>query len=318
MMLKSIHMSVPSKEVLMQVSQHAPRFKRAITSVINNDVTHEMDRAYVTAILGSLSKEVADTLFEIGIQVPTPQTLIAIAINEGTAFYKNVRIAKTGGHDGAIAREYLLRTISVTSNGTPEIGNNMEYSANQPTSTKVLTKGQCEPQRHEEAHTEVLRDFSSTAVYGGSAAICFAASRARNEGAFTINIDGALCKEGKQRDFDWKNKITIQLTVPELTALLAVLMGWMPSLPSNVAKGHGAANDKWFTIEQQSDKFFMSIHKKGEAPRGVPIHAVELLPIISLITRQLQKNSEHLSIEQILRVAKTVADMCLKKSHNSK
>ena len=306
-------MPVPSKEILMQISQHAPKFKIAIASIINNDENQEKNRAYVAAILGALSKEIADNLSEMGILVPSPQTLIAIAINESTAFYKNVRIAKTGGKEGEIAREYVLRTIAVTD--TPEIGNRTECDVSRRQSAHMHGSSQNESQQPEERYEEAQqREYASTSVYGGSAAICFAADRARNEGSHTIRIEGALCKEGKQRDFDWKNKVSIQLTVQELTALLAVLMGWMPNLPSNVAKGHGAANDKWFTIEQQNEKFFMSILKKGETPRGVPIHAVELLPIISLITRQLQKNSEHLSVDQILRVAKTVGDMCLKKS----
>lgn len=85
----------------------------------------------------------------------------------------------------------------------------------------------------------------------GAAAACevkFDVTRGENS-LPTVRLETAQ-KIKNSKQYDWTNKIAIQLTLKELTHLIAVLYGLMP-----VAEGkfHGQANNKSFRVTFEKD-----------------------------------------------------------------
>ncbi len=152
------------------------------------------------------------------------------------------------------------------------------------------------------------REFISQHIYGGKAAACFSADKTRGD-VHTVRIEAAEVRPGgQQRDYDWKGKVSIQLSNRELPLVLATLMRWITKFEG---KGHGASNEKWFTLENQAGKIYLSVNAKGRSPRGIPILPGDAYSITTLIIRQMLKNDPFLSSEALLAITKKQAEILL-------
>ncbi|MDR5799093.1 MULTISPECIES: hypothetical protein [Caballeronia] len=149
------------------------------------------------------------------------------------------------------------------------------------------------------------KDYLSQHIYGGKAAACFSADTTRS-GTATVRIEAAESKG--QRQYDWKDKVSIQLSSRELPLVLATMMQWLPLFEG---KGHGANNEKWFALENQAGKLYLSVNCKGKNVRGVPIMAGDAYSICTLIMRQMLKNDPFLSSEALLMIVKKQGELHL-------
>ncbi|WP_432263258.1 hypothetical protein [Cupriavidus sp. TMH.W2] len=154
------------------------------------------------------------------------------------------------------------------------------------------------------------KDYLSHHIYGGKAAACFSADLTRS-GLETVRIEAADSKG--QRQYDWKDKVAIQLSSRELPLVLATLMQWLPKFEG---KGHGANNEKWFTLENQPGKLYLSVNCKGKNVRGVPIMAGDSYSLCTLLMRQMLKNDPFLSSEALLTIVQKQAEMLLNVQSN--
>lgn len=148
-------------------------------------------------------------------------------------------------------------------------------------------------------------DRYSVHVYGGKAALCFEADQTRG-GDFTVAIDAALAVPDRPREYDWKNKIRIQLTRTELPHVAAVLIGASGKFAGS---NHGPGNDKGFEIireGQQNGKVFMKVMAKGEAIRAVPIERGDLYYVTGLFLRQLRKAQPWMDGQGIINVLRAL------------
>ncbi|MCB4350152.1 hypothetical protein LA345_40880 (plasmid) [Burkholderia vietnamiensis] len=157
----------------------------------------------------------------------------------------------------------------------------------------------------DEAPQQQEKDYLSQHIYGGRAAACFSADTTRS-GTATVRIEAAESKG--QRQYDWKDKVSIQLSSRELPLVLATMMQWMPLFEG---KGHGANNEKWFALENQAGKLYLSVNCKGKNVRGVPIMAGDAYSICTLIMRQMLKNDPFLSSEALLMIVKKQGELYL-------
>ena len=93
--------------------------------------------------------------------------------------------------------------------------------------------------------------------------------------------------------------------------------GWrgMRKLPSVLAtllqiqskfegKGHGAQNEKWFVLENQPGKVFLSVNAKGVASRSLPIGPGDCYQVSTLVIEQMLKNSPFLTADTLLSLIK--------------
>ncbi len=145
------------------------------------------------------------------------------------------------------------------------------------------------------------QDYHSVHVYAKGSAICFSADRTVGE-EYTVRMEGAGAVGA--RKYEWTRKIAVQFTTKELPFILAVFLGWIPSVQYGQ---HGAANDKGFSLERQDQgKVFAKVWQKDKGNRAVPIVIQDQYPIIELIMKQMKLNSPHLTSDTILTIARAV------------
>lgn len=163
------------------------------------------------------------------------------------------------------------------------------------------------PERHAEAAAPgpagADQEYLSQHIYGGKAAACFSADQTRAK-VHTVRLEAA--EASATRQYDWHRKIAIQLSQRELPLVLAVFMGWIQRFEG---KGHGENNSKWFTIEAQGNKLYLSVNAKGQAPRGVPIMPGDGYAVTTLLIRQMLRNDPFLTPEILLSLVRKQAEL---------
>ncbi|WP_049820940.1 hypothetical protein [Methylibium petroleiphilum] len=187
-----------------------------------------------------------------------------------------------------------------------------EPAARQEQRTEHRPEPQRQDQRHEQrqqarqaepAEASADQEYLSQHIYGGKAALCFSADQTRAK-VHTVRLEAA--EASATRQYDWQRKIAIQLSQRELPLVLAVFMGWINRFEG---KGHGENNSKWFTIEQQGNKLYLSVNAKGQSPRGVPIMPGDGYAVTTLLMRQMLKNDPFLTPEILLSLVRKQAEL---------
>jgi len=149
--------------------------------------------------------------------------------------------------------------------------------------------------------------YYSFKIFGGSAALCVTEARTRAGNQCTVQIEGALLLAGGgRREYDWRNKIVIQLAVQEAYLVLALFENRIPAVRFD---GHGRAHDKSLHIEFQESHYFVRVLQRSRAPVAVPVRAVDAIALVSLLYRQLLANEPHLRIDDIRDMVGRMASM---------
>jgi hypothetical protein len=149
--------------------------------------------------------------------------------------------------------------------------------------------------------------YYSFKIFGTAAALCIAEAQTRATRQYTVNIEGAVALGGAgTRTFDWPNKIVVQLTVQEAYQVLALFENKIRSLKFD---GHGRAHDKSLQIEFQDSHYFVRLIQRGRVAVAVPVRAVDAIPLVSLLYKQLLRNEPHLRIDDIQAMVDRMADM---------
>jgi len=131
-------------------------------------------------------------------------------------------------------------------------------------------------------------------VYGSKGALCFEPDETRG-GVHTLCMDAADATGPKQ--YDWGNKLRLQLTRDELLMVTAVLFGFLAKCEG---KNHGEGNSKGFSLEDQGDKLFMRVFAKGHNIKAVPIFPADAFYVAQMFLEQMRKNAPGLSANEIL------------------
>jgi hypothetical protein len=150
--------------------------------------------------------------------------------------------------------------------------------------------------------------YYSFKIFGNSAALCVSEARTRSSNQCTIQIEGALALGGGggRREFDWQNKIIVQLTVQEAYLTLALFENLIPSVKFD---GHGRTHDKSLQIEFQESHYYVRVIQRGYTAVAVPVRPVDAIQIVSLLYKQLLRNEPHLRIEDMRGMIGRVASM---------
>jgi hypothetical protein len=150
--------------------------------------------------------------------------------------------------------------------------------------------------------------YYSFKIFASGAALCIAEATTRADRKHTINIEGAVALDaaGGRRTYDWPNKIVVQLTVQEAYQVLALLENKLRSLKFD---GHGRAHDKSLQVEFQDSHYFFRLVQRGRSAIAVPVRAVDAIPIVSLLYKQLLANEPHLTVSHLQAMTDRLADM---------
>ena len=125
--------------------------------------------------------------------------------------------------------------------------------------------------RDMQAPTEINPDlapggkFYSIKIHGSSAAVEFKADVTR-KGVHTVRIEAA---KGSNKQFNWNDKVSIQLTHTGMIDLLNVFLFIQPLAD---LRHYGVNNDKSIKIELQSgNKLFTQVTQAGKGMHGIPV-----------------------------------------------
>lgn len=140
-------------------------------------------------------------------------------------------------------------------------------------------------------------------VYGGKSALYFVCDDTR-AGDATIAIDGAVATGPRQ--YNWTQKLRIQITRQDLANVAAVCFGLMPKAELS---NYGADNTKRLSLENQGKNFFLNMSAKDYKQIAVPISAEDMFDIRGLFLRQLMANRPEIGVDGILANLKCHAAM---------
>lgn len=323
-MIVKMGFGVPSKEDLLAIRNTcgADTLINALTSALNEEGNYEESKALLSGVLGACAQSTRQRLEAMGLRSPPTTVLAKIGKDEGTKFTLMVREASAGTPKAEGPRNYVALTLARYQEelGMMSLPSSMEAKPPAPAELKAPAQAEAPVtptlMRHEpvvpnntpgaaESMTADEDGFKSAHVYAGSAALCFNATQSR-QGRPTISLDAAEAIPGQARKYNWQDKITIQFSTQETPLVYAVLMGYMDKFKG---AGHGSANEKWFTIDKQQGKLFVSVNRKGASPRGVPVTAGDLYPVTCLLMRQLQADAPHLTSALINAIAQRAASL---------
>ena len=143
--------------------------------------------------------------------------------------------------------------------------------------------------------------YISHHVYGGKAALCWQVDSTR-KGEPTICLEAAGAVG--ERAYDWKNKITIQLTRDELPCVAATFLGIIPET-KGTNHGIGDNKGKGFEIKHQGDKLFVRVFAPGKQ-MPVPVSPEDAFTVVALLMRQIQEAKPWMNATDIIATLRCV------------
>lgn len=239
-------------------------------------------RDHLAAVVNALAPGVRRTVEQLGFQFDLP-AIIAAAKIDGSAGFDTIKAANANPGNRARAVAYLHGAGLQVANRTP--------AAPAPVPA-----------------APIVPPYYSFKIFGSGAALCISEARTRSSNQHTIQIEGALALGGggARREFDWQNKIIVQLTVQEAYQALALFENMVPRVKFD---GHGRAHDKSLHIEFQESRYFAKLIQRGRSPVSVPVMPVDAVRIVALLYKQLLRNEEHLRIEDLRALVARMAAM---------
>jgi hypothetical protein len=237
-------------------------------------------RQQLAAVVHALAPSVRRMVEQLGFQFDLA-AIIAAAKLDGSAGIDTIKAANTNPGNRARAVAYLQSAgLQVANRAT--------------TATTPAPATPAEP------------PYYSFKIFGSSAALCVSEARTRSSNQHTIQIEGALAVGAGRREFDWQNKIIVQLTVQEAYMALALFENLIPSVKFD---GHGRTHDKSLQIEFQDSHYFVRVIQRGRAAVALPVRPVDTIQVVALLYRQLLANEPHLQIGDVRALVTRMAFM---------
>lgn len=324
--MERIKLPVPPMPTLQRIAkENADNFKRALTTASGTGDENAIAaaREYLICVLTAYSQSIGDVYRRFGFKPIEPQRLVQVAVQEGSALRAAIRtFAESPDNSEAVG--YLKAVITQT--GPEPLGpndqntqNNVQNhpaAANAPRQAQERSQHEPPPlpeeppaaysyEAGEPEPNKTRPEIESTHLYGGKAAFCFTKDKTQSGANPTITIDAARVFSGQQRKYDWKNKVAFQLTVGELPLVFGVFYGFLESI---YLPGHGRTNNKALTIQDQKDKYFLSMNVTGEGSIAIPAISKDTFRVMGMLLEQMKLNFPGLDTKDVIAIVKRVCD----------
>jgi len=162
----------------------------------------------------------------------------------------------------------------------------------------VMTVAESQPPGLASPATTTRPDRVRCRVYGGKAALCIETDETR-QGEPTLRIEAA--RATAPREYDWGQKLSLQLTREELPVIAATVLGLLPRCTYN---NHGPNQDKGLEIVHQGTHLFVRVFQKDRGVVAVPVTAADSYALGALCLRQLRKTTPWLSDRGVMTLLK--------------
>lgn len=310
--LKHLDLPVPCQEAITVISaKESARFKSAIMKCRNKTVDAAGAMKYLRGITTCMTTPVMEALRGLGYSDVSWGTLFEVGKHKGLEFRAALSRAMTNKQPEKEQGLAIVKAILANPSGPvgsvhhihggDKPGQPQGDERKRPGSNDRATGDAGESPTSDTA-------FKSVHVYGGRNALCFNISETRAKGnkpaVPTIMIDAA--EASGERQYDWANAFHFQLTLGEMSEMLALFMGWRNSV---VFKGHGEKNEKSLEAERQKGKIFFKIAVIEAGIRPVPIGTKDAFVVATLLVEQLLKANPHLSAEHVFQITKSVSTL---------
>ncbi|WP_046481565.1 hypothetical protein [Pseudomonas veronii] len=295
--LLRLKIPVPSTEVLEEI--HSLEGNTLTSSIDRATAGDAQSKAYLQGIFFSVLPVVNERLAKAKLAPASIPLLVAIGRTEGPIFAKVLKRWVDSGCPENDDAGYLRMTYDkamhtdlnrpAASEAAPAANDsaNASIAVSEPLSEIDDTQKQ-----------QTAKNYVNRHVYGGKVAVCFSADQTRNE-EHTIRIEASV--SSGDRCYNWDDKIAIQLSTRELPSVLATLLQIQNKFEG---KGHGAQNEKWFVLENQPGKVFLSVNAKGVTSRSLPIGPGDCYQLSTLVMEQMLKNAPFLTADTLLSLIK--------------
>lgn len=294
--LLRLKIPAPSIEVLEEI--HSIEGSTLTSSIERATAGDTQSIAYLQGIFFSVLPVVTDRLATAKLDPPSIPLLVAIGRAEGPVFAKVLKRWVESGcpadDDGTYLRGTYAKALLTNCNSQP--AKEALQAANDVTNGSV-GMDEAAGRTDEPPRQEAGKNYVNRHVYGGKVAVCFSADQTRAD-EHTIRIEAAMASGTR---YNWEDKIAIQLSTRELPSVLATLLQLQGKFEG---KGHGAQNEKWFVLENQPGKVYLSVNAKGVASRSLPIGPGDCYGVITLVMEQMLKNAPFLTSETLLALIK--------------
>ncbi|SDJ21223.1 hypothetical protein [Pseudomonas abietaniphila] len=294
--LTALNIPVPLPTILGEIYDiEGEVFTSSIDSASSGD---PVAAAYLRGILFNVLPAVSPRLKAAKFDNPTLPVLIRIGKTEGPKFSKVLKSWVEAGCPADEHGQYLetvYKRAQVECNTSPISGDHQVHACS--------VMEQDESDAGERSDESADRPYINRHVYGARVAVCFSADLTRNQ-SHTIRIEAA--ESSGERSYNWKDKVGIQLSPRELPGVLATLLQLQTRFDG---KGHGAQNEKWFTLENQKGKVFLTVNARGQNGRSLPIGPGDCFEVVTLLMGQMLRNSPFLTSESLLSLVKRTASM---------
>ena len=326
--LEKLDLPVPDREGLEVIRRmEGNRFLDALANAAplakHQSGADQTQLEYLANIVTAAHADTRAIIKEIGYQSDIA-LLMNVVKREGRSFREALRLTKAGESQGevAAARSYLSDLMeqygAVAHSDFLGLGDDLPSIAFEQSSHDATSQRICEPKdtaKHAEPTARRTETAPSTAtpesrqygesvrVFAGKAALCVTENTTPSGGKNTVTFE--VAQTDSQGKAQWNNKVALMLTIPEQVLVLGVLRGFLSKVE---LKGHGTQHDKAMTLVSQGDRFFLTMIKRGQPPRALPVPAAYAYPIITMLINQMKRNDPHLSVEALERI---VRDLCV-------
>lgn len=303
--LKHLDLPVPCQEAITVISaKESARFKNAIMKCRNKTEDAAGAMKYLRGITTCMTTMVMEALRDLGYSDVSWGTLFEVGKHKGLEFRAALSRAMTNKQP---EKEQGLAIVkAILANPTGPVGSVHSIHSGGGDKPRPAGNGRNTGEAVEAPSSDT--GFKSVHVYGGKNALCFNISETRVKGnkpsVPTIMIDAA--EASGERQYDWANAFHFQLTLGEMSEMLALFMGWRNSV---VFKGHGEKNEKSLEAERQKGKIFFKIAVLEAGIRPVPIGTKDAFVVATLLVEQLLKANPHLSAEHVFQITKSVSTL---------
>jgi len=172
----------------------------------------------------------------------------------------------------------------------------------QPTQTKPTQQHPATPKEHGQE-----RIYQGHKIYGAKAALYFGCDVTRS-GRHTLRLEGAISTAPKQ--FNWDNKIAVQMTQAELPMVAAVLFGFLKECEF---KNHGASNNKGFKLQLQEKSngksLFVNVMEAKKPLVAVPVSPEDMFYVRNLLLGQMMLDNPLLDSAGLINSIRSYASM---------
>ena len=233
------------------------------------------------------------------LQLPTLTADTLAALSTTVTVERLTHAVHCAEQNDAGARLYLIRNLPASARDMPA-PRRESTAAPPPTHPQPTPAPEAGPPVGAPTERALPDPRSRHRIYATKAALLWELDETRQHEP-TLRLEAAPATGAKL--YDWKQKISLQLTREELPWVAATVLGLTPHCEF---KHHGPENNKGFRLEHQGSHLFVRVFQKDRPLLALPINAADCFYLAALCLRPLRQASPWLSDQGLIALLRLI------------